>query len=490
MFYKTINSEFMVTRISILLLFLPVILCTCKKNTPLSPTEPHEVEHNEILGFDTQNQIFLQNGPTTEVLKHIMKLGIDTSGSVINRNPIAIGREYPIVHNGQSVSLFRTELPILFISTNDLSIPDEPKIPGTLVIKENGKETDSFTIGIELRGGTSQRFPKKSYNFEIWEDEQGSDTQKISLLNMREDDDWLLDGMWNEPNRIRDYTAMELWIAMARKPDLNRNTDMGISRRYCEVFLNNSYIGVYYLGEKIDRKQLDLKKFDDTLEGELYKGDSWAPGVTFLRAEPYDNTSVTWSGYEAKYPDEIGQLDWSNLHSLVEFVSKSSKSKFTSEISSMVDLNNMVDYYIFLNLIYAQDNTGKNTYLAKIDSDSPYFYIPWDMDGSFGNNWEGNRIDITDKLLSNRLFDNLMTYPDFTQSVKQRWIGLRESLFSTDALIERFRKNYDLLLRNNVYAREDIVPDIAQNHTKEEIYFIESWIERRANFLDTYFSRL
>ena len=159
---------------------------------------------------------------------------------------------------------------------------------------------------------------------ELWKNENGDSKLKTSLLGMRVDDDWILDGMWNEPNRIRDFTSHELWLEIGRIQNPNTNIKIGISRKYCELFLNGKYNEVYYLSEKIDRKQLDLEKYSDQIEGELYKGYTWAGGVTYSGLTDYDNYLTTWNGYEAKYPKDVGDINWTNLYNHVRFINNSS----------------------------------------------------------------------------------------------------------------------------------------------------------------------
>jgi hypothetical protein len=38
------------------------------------------------------------------------------------------------------------------------------------------------------------------------------------------------------------------------------------------------------------------------------------------------------------------------------------------KISIVFNIDNAVDYFIFLNLLYASDNIGKNNYVAKYDT--------------------------------------------------------------------------------------------------------------------------
>ena len=470
------------------ILVVPLVLInliSCKKEQPepVNTTPPIEDIAFASFELDSINRLILYNGNSIEIINN--KLVIDDSFFQIKTTDkeLVINKEYLARHNGKNFKMFLTELPIISIHTYGKEVIDEPKIVGKANILENGKEPFSCDIGIELRGGFSQSYPKKSYSIELWKTKSGYAKEKVSLLGMRVDDDWILDAQWNEPNRVRDFTSHELWLKMGRVQNQKEHSKIGIERKYCEVFVNGSYKGVYYLGEKLDRKQLDL----DKNEGELYKGVTWADGVTYTGLEVFDNSSIEWSGYETKYPDQIGVLDWSHLHTHIDFVVNSSVSDFTSVISSKIDMDNAIDYYIFLNLIYATDNTGKNVYTCKFDQSSPYFFIPWDMDGSFGNNHAGDRSDITTQMLSNGLYDRLLDMHSFKNQVKKRWIKLRTNILSNNNIKQMFRNNYEYLEHNGVYKREEIVIELTQNYSNTEIDFIESWVDRRILFLDNHF---
>jgi hypothetical protein len=474
-----------------IIVLLVVIFAGCEKDEPLLPENETSTELNQHdFGFDFDNKIIIYNGKSIAINNGKLIIGDDVFNIETTDKELSIGKEYAVTFKGQVFRMFYTELPIVSITTNGAEIVDDPKVKGKIYLLVKGGKNLSNFIGIELRGGFFQTCPKKSYSIELWKDENGNDKEKKSLLGMRDDDDWILDGLWNEPIRIRDFTSHALWLEMGRVQHQNEDMTIGIDRKYCELFLNGKYQGVYYLGEKIDRKQLNLEKYNTQMEGELYKGYIWANGTVYSSVDDFDNNSLTWSGYEAKYPKEIGKVDWSNLHGLVDFIVNSIQSNFNNEISSKIDLDNVIDNYIFLNLIYATDNTGKNLFTGRYNSLSLYFFVPWDMDGSFGNDWKGERTNITNKLLSNGLYDKLLDFPDFRGGVKERWDELRNSKLNTAYLKKKFRDNYEYLDRNRIYDREALVPDITQNYSDTEIDFIESWIERRVIFLDLYFNSL
>ena len=85
-------------------------------------------------------------------------------------------------------------------------------MPGTLVYTGTDGEIISSNIGIEIRGGFSQTYPKKTYDIEFWNDPSGNETIDVQFGDLREDDDWILDAMYNEPLRINSYISHKLWL--------------------------------------------------------------------------------------------------------------------------------------------------------------------------------------------------------------------------------------------------------------------------------------
>jgi hypothetical protein len=102
--------------------------------------------------------------------------------------------------HAQVVNLTQSNLPIITINTNGLTIPDEPKINANMKVYwkgdgQNNAITDVAVfdgrIGVELRGSTSKDLSdKKPFSIEI-RDAQGNDVD-TSLLGMPKEADWAL----------------------------------------------------------------------------------------------------------------------------------------------------------------------------------------------------------------------------------------------------------------------------------------------------------
>jgi hypothetical protein len=79
---------------------------------------------------------------------------------------------------------------------------DEPKVPAMFTMIESDSNTTTSDIGIEIRGGSTQIFSKKSYKIVFRDNALPQNNKDVSLLGMRSDDDWDLQAMANEPLRM------------------------------------------------------------------------------------------------------------------------------------------------------------------------------------------------------------------------------------------------------------------------------------------------
>lgn len=395
---------------------------------------------------------------------------------------------YTVNNGSEDFHLFFSQLPLLKIQSS-VNITSPNKVAAQFYYADENQILIA-TIGIEFRGGTSTGYPKKSYDIEFWEDADTEISVDVQFGNLREDDDWVLDGMYNEPLRLRAHTASQLWLDIHQPYYQQEEQDArsGAGGYYVELFLNGRYKGIYLLSEQIDRKLLQIEHFDGTIRGELFKGDQWDPGTTFSSAPPYNNANRYWAGYEMKYPKVEDTTDWENLHDFIDFVVNSSEADF-EEIWSRFQFQNYLDYFIFLNLGRLTDNTGKNIYIARRDTAAPYFYAPWDLDGCFGTKWDGTQVNITDDIITSGFMDRVLAINPggYHSAIEARWAELRGGVLNTENLIDRFEYSYNLLKANNVYTREALVfPNYP--YDQESFDYIVNWTLNRIEFLDIYFN--
>lgn len=205
---------------------------------------------------------------------------------------------------------FASNLPIVVINSIYQVLPDTPKVAGTMGIIYNGVGntnyvTDPFNhyngnIGIEVRGSTSQQYPKKAYSFETrCKTNQLLDTN-VSLLGMPKEHDWILYAPYPDKTFLRNKMTY-YWSTR-----MGHYATRGV---YCEVIFNGAYIGVHELQEQIkrDSNRVNLSKLLPTELG----GDSVTGGYIIKVDKTTGSSNTFWlSNYSTKvrflydYPED------------------------------------------------------------------------------------------------------------------------------------------------------------------------------------------
>lgn len=285
--------------------------------------------------------------------------------------------------------------------------------------------------------------------------------------------------------------------------------------------------------EKMDRKQLKLKKFvpaaqsttgENEVHGVLYKSNQWTYEVFMGHESNDDNDNKqviyphkkvsdyknilgkeTWCEYEFKYPDyEDEAVEWRPLHDAANMVATSFILNIDS-VKSRFDYPMLRDYYLFIDLLLATDNHGKNLFWYAYDTQGPegdkLSLAPWDLDGTFGQDWDGvitNTKDVTldfDTYIKNyehgqfAIFDLIKSRSEWQQDLKDRYAELRiKGVISGDSIANRFANYASLFEASLADQREQNMWSKAYHSRHKDIQggatYAESWIRRRVNWLD------
>ena len=388
---------------------------------------------------------------------------------------------------GETYTCYRSEMPMISIVT-DGPIVNSPAVHGLINVADADGNVITMHAGFKIRGTSSQQYDKKSYRVELWADETGTLMADTTFLGLRSDDDWNLEAMWAQPLRLRDKVANELWMEMYRLPYAESEPAAlpGIRMVYADLFINDEYLGVYALTERMDRKQLCLRKYNGDIRGVLYKGNG--PGApTFDTLPGYDNSLDRWDNYEWVYPNERDTaIDWNHLYSFTNFVMNASDNVFYSQYAAQFDKDNAIDYYLFINSLMAMDNMGRNLFLARYKKSSTYIYLPWDLDAIWGLDTDGNKTYNTLGLKRNGFFDRLTQDCNdngFVASAQTRYNALRSTILNREHIMELVQNQYDELMESGAYEREH---EAWSEFTVDEsqLDYLSNWLDDRFNYLD------
>ena len=459
-----------------------------------SGTSQETIANDGSFGIDKTHNIIVWHLKNLDSLRQVngaiktIRFGPEF-GAVGTSGALSYETSSQVEHKGISYDLYITKLPIVHIDIAK-TIKDEIKNPGRFTYFF-GNTLTTNTVGIEHRGNLSLTFPKKSYDLEFWKDSVQKISTDVKFQGLKKDDDFILDGLYNEPLRLRSTLSLKLWKSLHRPyyHDSAPHARSVVDARYVELFKNGGYQGIYALTGSVDQSLLELKRNEGkTIHGELFKASSYEGGPSFLKAPPYNDLFPHWAGFEMEYPILDYRSHWKNLSAFVNLVVKADDEQFVGEIGKSVQIDNAIDYYLFVNLLRATDNLGKNYYLGRYDENAPYFFVPWDLDGVMGIIQDGKRIPTTNDLLSNGLFDRLLkTNPDnFREKLKTRWAALRKTKYSDASLFGHLERMYTDMGNDRVYERErKIWPG---EKTEEEQYeYLKDWLTDRLTYLDKHF---
>ena len=433
-----------------------------------------------------------------------------------------------------SANIRFTFLPI--VELNCSSVNSKAYTTGSLRVTDPASlGYDSLMIAaFKYRGASSSNYPKRSYAIKL-RDENGNSVDR-KLLGYRSDNNWILDAMYIDLACMRNRVATDLWNAFECKPyyaDREKKVRTGTRGKFVEVILNGQWWGLYCMTEKMDRKQLKLKKFvpaaqsttgENEVHGVLYKSNQWTYEVFMGHESNDDNDNKqviyphkkvsdyknilgqeTWCEYEFKYPDyEDEAVEWRPLHDAANMVATSFILNIDS-VKSRFDYPMLRDYYLFIDLLLATDNHGKNLFWYAYDTQGPegdkLSLAPWDLDGTFGQDWDGvitNTKDVTldfDTYIKNyehgqfAIFDLIKSRSEWQQDLKDRYAELRiKGVISGDSIANRFANYTSLFEASLADQREQDMWSKTYHSRHKDIQggatYAESWIRRRVNWLD------
>lgn len=301
-----------------------------------------------------------------------------------------------------SQDTFTSMLPIVIIDTEGQTIPDEPKIHSMMRIIDNGagmenRITDPSTgydghIGIEIRGASSQMFPKKQYAVET-RDELGENFN-VELLGFPKENDWILHAPYSDKSLIRNNLVYTLARQMG---------NYASRTKFVELFLNDEYQGVYILMEKVkrDNDRIDIARLnpdeiagDDLTGGYIIKIDKFA-GENNDRW--FSEPSLSQYGgvyYQYHYPsfEDIAPEQIEYIQNYIdEFEQMFEDGSYLDPQNgyyNFIDWDQFIDYAIMQEFAKNVDGFRLSSFIYKDkDSNDPRLHTGplWDFNLAFGN---------------------------------------------------------------------------------------------------------
>ncbi len=416
----------------------------------------------------------------------------------------------------------QSNLPIVVINTNGQSIPDDPKIICDMGIIYNGPgvrnhlsdpyNNYSGKIAIEIRGSSSQMFPKKSYGLET----RGPNTQvdsNVSLLGMPVEHDWILSANYSDKSFCRNVLAYKL------------ANDMGhyaVRTRFVDVVINGTYKGIYILMESIKRdgNRVDIKKlyttessYPDVSGGYIVKIDKTTGSGGAGWNSPYppvnhSNNQKIYFQYEYPKPDSVILSQKAYIQAYVDsFESRLNGPNFmdsTLGYSKYIGNNSFIDFFLTNEISKNVDGYRISSYLYKDKEKTLKAGPVWDYDIAWGNadycnantstGWSYQFPCTGDGFQPPFWWQRMLQDSNYANQMKCRWVDFRSGILSTSyvhsiidsvAQVLDESKDYNFttwpILGTYVWPNPSPYPSTYSG----EISNLKNWISARLTWLDS-----
>ena len=337
---------------------------------------------------------------------------------------------------------FETDLPVVYIDTDGAQIAKESKTKSIIALKNasgerhpvSGEPDEVSYATVKYRGATSYtQFEKKQYRIRFFKDSGLKKKKDVELFGMAEDSEWILNGPFLDKTLMRNKLAYDVSREiMEWAPDT----------RYCELFLNGEYQGVYLAVEPVTNGagRLRLSRFG-LLSGNtafIVKREREGTEQTALRS--YGTTEgKTQNELFLEYPaaDKVTprEISW-----VTKRISDFERALYQEDFAekgdylNYIDVDNFVDYYIINEVFMNIDAGSVSTYVYE-ELNGKMRLAVWDFNNAL-DNYQISGLSTEEFVLTgNPWFDRLLEDPAFAERVAKRYRELREGVLREEHML-------------------------------------------------------
>ena len=399
-----------------------------------------------------------------------------------------------------NVQFSETPLPIVFITVNGQVIQRETKTLASMKIIDNGDghnyvDTTQHAgqtidwegpIALKYRGNTSfSASDKKPFGIKtLSEASLDAKKAKVKIMGMGKDNDWALLAPWEDRSYMRDVLTMEL---------ARGGNSFAPHMKYCEVFVDGYYYGVYIMSERATKGKKRLNLDDPTADDltgdfhveidrkdeEHYYTSKHHPVSSTGRE--YTNRTVAYQYKEPEY-DDFAELP-EGVEAAIQNAMDTMEDSFAQDdytgstgYRNYIDVPSFIDYQIaqeFANNVDAYRLSTplykySETHAAQLGTDAKWKTALWDFNIAYGtanyydanntSSWRYKSNDLMaseDKQLVPFYWYKLMNDPAYVSDLRQRWTDLRGANYSADFISEKIDSLASVLRESGALDRDN-----------------------------------
>lgn len=361
---------------------------------------------------------------------------------------------------------------------------------------------------LEVQGASSAIYPKKNWTIAFFKDAEYSKEYEFRIGNLVPHSEYVFKANWIDATHCRNIVSNRLWeqFIQARSGYPKREcevaydaTDTDVMHRIdtgalchvegfpCVLYINGEFygIGAFNIGKK--RANYNLNKSSATqvqMQAEQH--------IDFLN---FEKSTTKW---EIRNPKNG---TFNSVEPIVApwFASNDpTDADFKTNFPTTHDLQNAIDYLIFIEMLYADDCVDKNFQLTTWDGEK-FYLLPYDLDTTFNLWWDGSKYtnpsDPSVVHSTNNVTQSAMDFWDgfldaYRTEIAARYNELKsKGVISVDNiynLCTELTRKYGKDLFQKEQTKWPTIPSNTQIHTS--VPQILDWIEDRITWMDSHFT--
>lgn len=424
-------------------------------------------------------------GENEELYTHLPIIMIDTKGQKVPGTPS--GR-FETSEDGQTE--ITTSLSVIDLQKGKNSINDSPNI-----------ET---LAKIRYRGNSSRFFDKKSYKVDLVL-ENGNEN-KVEMLGMSVHNEWVLNGPFLDRTLMRNYLAINV---------AGEIMDYAPNVRYCELYVDGDYRGVYLLMESITRGKgrvnIDKPDKNSRLTDYIIRLDREGKGNQQINDYSFYSNRHADSAIDIRYPGKTNMTD-ARKEYIEADISKFEKAIYSYDLRDKdkgyrkyIDLDEFADFFI-INEFFGDMDAGRFSTFYYKTVRGRFKPAVWDFNNSSDNYIDYPNDETKFSMLDVPIFDALIKDQTFVDTVVSRYRSHRKGVLSEeyllnyidetnewlDGAVDRNYEKWGYVFDLSNYDGMNYLTPVERNYTshKQSVRQLKRYVEKRGEWLDEHITTL
>ena len=291
-----------------------------------------------------------------------------------------------------------------------------------------------YVAEAQYRGATSSQFPggKRSLTLKFPDEDLFDepvfggpflDRKRVVLIST-----------FNDNSYFRSRLAFDLWNRMAP-------AHVQIRSYSAVLYMNGSYKGLVTVADHVDKRLMARNGIDK--DADLFKHVTADANFSRLNQDGSAKVSLharaNSDEFDVEKKEGVEGADaFAPYDALVGWVYDADAATFRAGFGQRLRAADYEDWWIFNTLILGTDSMAKNSYHAyDRKTGGPWRYIPWDLDATFGQNFDTTRTSPTSRMTfagDNLLFRKMLQEPTLAGPMRERYRQLLRTELSEEVV--------------------------------------------------------